>query len=202
MTTTTLHRWAGAACVALLATTPAWAVYKVVGPDGKVTYTDRPPNAAEGQATAADANGAAAGNAGLPYELRTLASRYPVTLYTTPDCAPCDAGRQLLRQRGVPFQERVSDNSAQALQAWQQRLGGNQAPALTIGSQVLTGFSPGSWNGYLDAAGYPRQSKLLPGYTPPAPQPLVPRAAPQTSAPAPAAPATPPPTPASGGFRF
>jgi len=35
--------WAAAAL--LMAAGPAWALYKVVGPDGKVTYTDRPPTA-------------------------------------------------------------------------------------------------------------------------------------------------------------
>ena len=31
------------AAAASLALTPAFALYKVVGPDGKITYTDRPP---------------------------------------------------------------------------------------------------------------------------------------------------------------
>ncbi|HEY9238447.1 MAG TPA: DUF4124 domain-containing protein, partial [Burkholderiaceae bacterium] len=43
--------------VALLAGTPAHAQYKVVGPDGKVTYTDRPPTASGGRVTSIGARG-------------------------------------------------------------------------------------------------------------------------------------------------
>ena len=35
--------------VALLSAPPAFALYKVVGPDGRVTYTDRPPAIAGGE---------------------------------------------------------------------------------------------------------------------------------------------------------
>ena len=42
-------RWSCAvACAALLAAVPAHALYKVVAPDGKVTYTDTPPPASSG----------------------------------------------------------------------------------------------------------------------------------------------------------
>jgi hypothetical protein len=36
-------RWATLLGVLVLASSPAMALYKVVGPDGKVSYTDRPP---------------------------------------------------------------------------------------------------------------------------------------------------------------
>jgi glutaredoxin len=198
-----LHRVGGAACAALLLASPAWALYKVVGPDGKVTFTDRPPTDAQGKVVPVDGTGAeVSGNAALPYELRTIASRYPVTLYTVANCGPCDEGRALLRQRGVPYQERVAGSTPADLQAWQQRLGTKDAPGLTIGGQVVRGFSASTWNDYLDAAGYPKQSKLPPTYTPPAPQPLVQAAAPapqpEQAAPAPA----PAPPPAPGGFKF
>jgi len=205
MKTTT--RWEWLACTAVLACAPAWAQYKVVGPDGKVTYTDRPPPAAEGKAVPlgrGGRDGSAGGEANLPYALRTVASRYPVTLYTTPDCAPCDQGRQLLRRRGIPFRERIAatpDDRA----AWPKVVGAPSAPALAIGSQMITGLSESTWQSYLDAAGYPRESQLPSSYVPPAPQPLVaaaPVAAPADAEPAPApapAPATPP---ASSGFRF
>jgi glutaredoxin len=200
-----LPRLAAAASAALLLCAPAWAVYKVVGPDGKVTFTDRPPTETQGKVVPLNASGAeAGGTAALPYELRTIASRFPVTLYTVPNCGPCDEGRALLRQRGVPYQERVAGGTDADVQAWLQRLGSKDAPGLTIGGQVVRGFAASTWNSYLDAAGYPRQSKLPPGYSAPAPQPLVAQA--PTPAPAPAsdaaAPAAPAPAPAPGGFKF
>ncbi|MEW6705951.1 MAG: glutaredoxin domain-containing protein [Pseudomonadota bacterium] len=203
---TTMRRWGLAACLAALGCVPAWAQYKVVGPDGKVTYTDRPPPAAESKLAPLGRNPREAGgaDAALPYALRSVASRYPVTLYTTSDCEACDRGRQLLRQRGVPFRERTANTDADRA-AWPQVVGGNQAPALSIGSQKLTGLSESAWHSYLDAAGYPRESQLPASYRPPAPQPLVAPAAaqPEPSEPAPAAEAaTAAPPPASGGFRF
>jgi glutaredoxin len=99
-----------------------------------------------------------ASTAALPFELRTVAARYPVTLYATRSCAACDAGRSLLRQRGIPYAERlVTDGDAETLQ---RLTGGRELPALTIGSQSLRGFAAEQWTAYLDAAGYPRQSRL------------------------------------------
>lgn len=198
------YRWAAAAAAALLACAPAWALYKVIGPDGKVTYTDRPPTEAQGKTVPLQRDAsAAAADAPLPFGLRAIASRFPVTLYTTPECGPCDEGRQLLRQRGIPFRERIASNDADR-EAWQRQLGELRAPVLTVGSQQLHGLSASEWNNYLDAAGYPRQSQLPANYAPPQPESLTPRVA---AAPAPAAAPEPqrapePPPPASGGFRF
>jgi hypothetical protein len=82
---------------------PAHAQFKVVGPDGKVTYTDRPPAADVGTAKPVNTRGATASDVSLPYELRQAVSAYPVTLYTMTNCAPCEAGRSWLRGRGIPY---------------------------------------------------------------------------------------------------
>ena len=197
------------ACFAL----PGHALYKVVGPDGTVTYTDRPPPAASGRPAPVGARTEApAGDAplaNLPLELRQVSTRYPVTLYTGADCAPCETGRRLLAARGVPFAERrvSSEEDAEALN---RLTGGRSIPTLMIGTQALRGFADSDWHSYLDAAGYPRESRLPRGYQQPAATPLVQRqaeaAAPQErpAAPAPAAePAPPPPAPpAPAGIRF
>ena len=148
-----------------LAVLPAQAQYKIVGPDGKVTYTDRVPGAADGKVTSINSRGgAAAADASLPLELRQPVSRFPVTLYvTTGSCDPCDTARQLLRGRGIPHTEKqvVSVEDSEAL----ERLsGGRDAPTLTIGAQTLRGFSSELWNTYLDGAGYPKESRLPRGY--------------------------------------
>ena len=136
----------------------------------------------------------------MPYELRQIANRYPVTIYTGSDCAPCGSLRNLLTSRGVPYTERtvVSNEDIAAL----QRLSGNSSlPFGTIGGQQLVGFSDAEWIQYLDAAGYPKQSQLPSNYRQPAPAPLV-AAKPVEAAPAaaPKAPARPtPPPPANDG---
>ncbi|NMM84647.1 NrdH-redoxin [Rhodococcus sp. SRB_17] len=183
--------------LATLLCTLAWAgpgqaqpVYRIVGPDGKVTFSDRAPgNDAEparaGRAGAAPEAGQATA---LPYELRQIATRFPVTLYTGADCTPCASARNLLVQRGVPFTERTVASN-EDIDALQRLSGGSSLPFGTIGGQQLTGFSDSEWTQYLDAAGYPKQSQLPPQYRRAAPTPLV--AIQRTSSPAPATAAAP-----------
>lgn len=176
-----------AACAtgALLATaTQAQQVHRIVGPDGKVTFSDRAPEDKKAQSTVlSTASGGAASNPALPTELRQIASRFPVTLYTGESCSPCQQARQLLVQRGVPFTER-SVNTNDDLDALRRLSGESALPFGTIGRQQLKGFSDAEWTQYLDAAGYPAQSRLPRGYTQPAATPLAPtKAPPAASAP-------------------
>ncbi len=139
--------------------------YKVIGADGRVTYTDRP-TPGEGRITPVVAVTGAIGATGapLPIELRQPVARYPVTLHLAEvDCQPCVAARQLLRQRGVPYSERLVTSADDAL-ALERLSGGRELPTLTIGSQILRGLAPEVWMSYLDAAGYPRESRLPVGY--------------------------------------
>ncbi len=198
-----------AALLLLAAALPAQAMYKVVHPDGSVTYTDRPPATGNARVTPLGRNAEPAPPApALPLELRQTMERFPVTLYSSTDCAPCDNGRRLLQARGVPYTERsvASDDDTLALE---RLVGGRTVPALTIGRQALRGLSEADWNSYLDAAGYPRQSRLPTNWQAPAATPLVQRAAPAApatppAAAAPAAPAAPeaPPAPVPGTLRF
>jgi glutaredoxin len=160
---------------ACLAAGPSFALYKVVGPDGRITYTDRPPSASQGRVSPLGGRAAAEAEPALPAELREAASRYPVTLYSIAgNCEPCDAARALLRKRGVPYAERQVV-SAEDGDAFQKLTGGRDAPVLGIGSQQLRGLTPDTWNAYLDSAGYPRESKLPPGYAFASPTPLTER---------------------------
>jgi glutaredoxin len=185
----------------------AQPVYRSVGPDGRVTYSDKPPPAAKA-VTPAAAEGA--GTAALPYELRQVANRYPVTLYTGDNCVPCGSGRAYLASRGIPFSEKTV-TTPEDQEALQRLSGGNGLPLLTIGAQQLKGFSDAEWGQFLDAAGYPRSSQLPSGYRAPAATPLVvlqrpaeSAAAPEAAASAPAArPAPAPRAPANpAGIRF
>jgi glutaredoxin len=194
----------------------ALAQYKVVGPDGSVTYTDRPPADARlavtpmGRTPGAAAAATTASN--LPAEMRQVSQRYPVTLYTSAECPACDTGRQWLAQRGVPYRERLiaTEQDAQALN---DLVGGRTVPALTIGAQPVRGFSETDWAAYLDAAGYPRDNKLPKTWRPPTPTTLVeppprpavvaePRTAPRQAAPPPAPAPVPPAASGPGGVRF
>lgn len=179
------------AAVGLCAALPAAAqgVYRIVGPDGRVTFSDQPPPANGASAGArsnpsASAGGAATGPA-LPFELRQVATRYPVVLYTGNDCAPCNSGRNLLNARGIPYTEKTVTTADDA-EALKRLTGEVSLPFLTIGAQRLRGFSDTEWTQFLNAAGYPAQSALPPGYRRAAATPMV-----STSAAAPAAGAQP-----------
>lgn len=182
-----------------LAAAGAQAQYKVVGPDGRVTYTDRPPADAQ-NAQPLELRGSSVPTATLPAELRAAVQRFPVTLYAGPQCAPCDAGRDLLRARGVPFAEKRVESNADVA-ALQALSGARSLPTLAIGGQRLQGLVAASWHSYLDAAGYPKAAKLPANYQAPAATPLAPPPAPKAQ-PAAEPQAQPVPEPKPGSIRF
>ncbi len=183
---------------ALLSVTAAVAQYKVVAPDGRVTYTDRPGDAPTGSKISrvgrddVDVAAAPASLASLPLALRQAVARFPVTLYASADCAPCDRGRQLLQQRGIPYVERRVQNDDD-LAALERLAGARTVPVLAVGSQLSRGWLESEWVGNLDLAGYPAQSQLPRGWQPAPPAPLAPRPESAPSAAAAPAPAAAPP---------
>lgn len=190
----------------------AQAVYRIVGPDGKVTFSDKPPaNATKAVGIEAAATTTESSSPALPYELRQAVAKYPVTLYSAKDCAPCDSGRSLLRARGVPFSEKtISTNDD--IESLQRLAGATSLPLLTVGGQQIKGYSDQEWMQYLSAAGYPEKSKMPANYRNPVPTPLV-TAQTAASPVAPAAskannaspplPAPPPPNPGNpAGIQF
>lgn len=191
-------------------------VYRIVGPDGKVSFSDRAPSPDAAPTAAARPGSAPQASSGttaaLPYALRQIATRFPVTLYTGSDCAPCVSARNMLIGRGIPFTERTVASN-EDLTALERLSGGTSLPFGTIGGQQLSGFSNSEWSQYLDAAGYAKQSQLPLGYQRPAATPLaavqkaVPAAAKIEAPPAAEAPQAPAassgPTPSNpAGIRF
>jgi len=162
--------------LALLAAGAAHAqLYKWVGPDGKVTYSDVPPPktaAKVEQKNIGSAAGGAPSSAGLPYEVAQAMNNFPVTLYTGDKCDPCNSGRSYLKQRGIPFSEKtVTDNDD--LARMKQLTGESRLPVLTVGRNKQTGFEPGSWGTALTAAGYPQTSQLPKNWQQPAAEPAA-----------------------------
>ena len=180
-------------------------MYRWVDADGKVTYGDMPPTVAKSKKVPL----ASSDNSGvsLNFALTQAVNNFPVTIYTSLDCASCDEGRALLKMRGIPFTEKTVRNNAD-LEQVKQAGGSTRFPFLTIGRHFQTGFEPASWNAELTVAGYPEKSQLPSNYQYPAALP---------AAPTPPAPPTvdvqpeshqaaePPPQPAQGaipGFQF
>lgn len=184
-----------AAAALLLAAWPAQALFKIVNPDGTVTYSDRPPPSQQGRAQPLNTRTAPAPEAALPLALREAAQRYPVTLYVGNDCAACEQARSFLRERGVPHAERLVSTRAES-ELMGRTLGGSELPSVTIGTQAIRGFAADEWRDYLDAAGYPGESVLPRSYRHAPATPLIPPArvaGSAAAASAPAAPEVPPP---------
>ena len=198
--------------------TSAQPVYRSIGSDGKVTFSDKPPRTTadpspgdagdasrtNGGETARNASNASnASNtslAALPYTLRQVVSKFPVTLYTGDNCQPCDAGRALLQRRGIPYSERTitSNDDFAAL----QHLGMDaNLPILTLGNQHTKGFSEAEWMLNLNAAGYPPSSMLPSNYHYARPSPLAPVVTTTEKPHAAPAEATPTPAPPPPGMR-
>ncbi len=175
----------------LLAAPSAHALFKVIGADGRVTYTDRLPTASEGKVMPVDSDTGRTSDPSLPYALRQVASRFPVMLYTMKDCGDaCAMARALLAKRGVPYNERMAETTEDR-EAWSRLVGGIEAPVLKVGEQMLRGFAPLAWDETLDVAGYPRLSLLPANYSRAPALPLTERRAepPPRPAPVPTAPA-------------
>jgi glutaredoxin len=206
----TLALFTSVMLMATLSAAQAQTIYRIVGADGKVTFSDKPPLSADQGKVATTGAGAAAANGGnLPFELRQVVGKYPVTLYTSADCAPCSAGRALLSSRGVPFSERTVATAEDAA-SLQRITGENSLPVLTVGAQRIKGFSDVEWSQYLDAAGYPKSSLLPASYRNAPASPLVavqkpadPKPEPKPPEPAPAVAPPPGPSPSNpAGITF
>lgn len=198
-------KFIAAQAVILLAAGHLYAqqVYKSVDKNGRVTYSEVPP-------APGSENKLAAGSApstSLPYALQQVVSRYPVTLYTSADCAPCITARLMLTQRGVPFTERTISTN-EDIEAYKKLNGDTSLPLATIASQQLKGYEETEWTKYLDAAGYPKSSTLPRNYRQAEPVSLTPKkvaekdAAAEKPAPAKQNPASQEPTNNPAGIRF
>jgi glutaredoxin len=144
-------------------------VYRWTDDQGRVHVSDVPPPASAKDVKKIDVRTSPAPAAAAeskssqqePYALQRAQSKYPVTLYTIPNCEGCNAARTLLNARGVPFKE-VSLTEAGQMDEFKKAVGGNTVPAMIVGSTVQKGFEEGAYQSLLDAAGYPVTGVLPP----------------------------------------
>jgi glutaredoxin len=137
-------------------------VYRWTDDQGRVHITDTPPPASAkgvkrsdgGGTTPAPAEATKESSGQEPFSLRQARAKYPVTLYTVPNCEGCNQARRLLNARGIPFKENSLTDAAQ-MDEFKQAVGGNTVPAMIVGSTVQKGFEEGAYHALLDAAGYP-----------------------------------------------
>ena len=171
-------------CVLILPLCLASAVqaqlYKSVGPDGKVTYSDTPPHAnqkiieTKSMAVSQDV-------ANFPYELKLAASKNPVVVYTTSNCKPCNDGQKFLKSAGIPFSEKTVTSNADS-EKLKQISGDLQLPLMTIGSKKFQGYNHDDWQAAINSAGYPDSNRLPATYVYPTAESAVPVSKPDPAA--------------------
>lgn len=178
-----MKNWSCLLLTLLFATSAQAQMYKWVGADGKVTYSDTPPPGSAKHVEEKALGGDSTTNPALPFELSRAVKTYPVTLYTTKKCEPCEQGRSMLQQRGIPYTEKTV-NTNEELAKFRSLSDKPQFPLLTVGSQKQQGFQSIEWDAMLTAASYPATSILPKDYKNPAPQSIAPKPAVQEKTPA------------------
>lgn len=144
-------------------TAGAQQMYRWVDKNGKINYTQDPPpkDAAKSvQQRRLNSSGPAEGSQQIPFAVRQAMDNFPVTLYTSPECAQgCKEAKDLLARRGVPYRE-VSIADQASSDTLKKVTGDTRVPAMQVGRALEKGFEEGAYNAALDLAGYPRTSQF------------------------------------------
>ena len=133
-------------------------LYRWTDESGKVHYTDAPPPASAASVeTKKSVRTTGAAPAPLQsYALQQAVKSFPVTVYTSKDCGdPCKRGLAQLKQRGVPYAEKVVVNKSE-VDELVKLAGSARVPVMTVGVVVQKDYDERSWNDALDSAGYPK----------------------------------------------
>lgn len=138
------------------APTQAQKLYKWVGPDGKVSYQDRPPAADAGTVQEKNLSSSRSRDASEPAGAAQVARQFPVVLYSVTNCGSCDDARAYLKQRGVPFNEMNVGNNPALQKKMIEKVGQLSVPTITVGGKVMSGYIQSLLAGELDQAGYPK----------------------------------------------
>ena len=147
---------------AIVATPAVAELYKWIGADGKINYSDTPPPANAKKVEKKRLNDRVSEGDGVDFATRNAAKKYPVVLFAT-DCGdPCNQARALLAKRGVPHSEKNPEKNLADGQELKKLTGTLEVPDLQVGKdKPIKGFNDAAWNAALDAAGYPKSAAPL-----------------------------------------
>lgn len=123
------------------------AIFKVVGADGKVSYTDKDPQAATGKIEKLKMQT----YSGAPSVSSYNGSVRKVTLLSAPWCGVCRQAKAYMNSRKIAFEEWDIDRSEYA-RSKMQELGAKGVPVILMGKQKMIGFSPAGLDDMLKTA--------------------------------------------------
>ncbi len=147
--------------LSLISTSAVAELYKWIGKDGKVNYSDTPPPADAKRVEKKRLNDRVSEGDGLGFASQNAMKKYPVFLFAT-DCGdPCDKGKALLAKRGVPHTLKNPEKNIVDGNELKKLVGALEVPALQVGKNGIKGFNESAWHAALDAAGYPRSAAPL-----------------------------------------
>lgn len=130
-------------------------LYKWVDSQGRISYHDQPPP--EGAGYRVEEKVLGTGNKHKEDDtLAKVVEKYPVILYSVPDCGSCDLARLYLQKRKVPFTEQNLNTNPELQQTLKKKIGSLSAPTIMIGEKVMKGYVESVLEGELDGVGYPK----------------------------------------------
>lgn len=110
-------------------------VYKIIGADGRVSYTDKEPAPAEkSEKLKLQVYG------GAPSVTPSKGSVKRVTILSAQWCGVCTRAKAYMKSRNIDFEEWDVDKSDYA-RAKMNELGAKGVPVILVGSRKMTGFS-------------------------------------------------------------
>jgi glutaredoxin len=132
-------------------------LYKWVDSQGHISYHDQPPPEGAGYRVEEKVLGTGTGTKHKEDDtLAKVVEKFPVVLYSVPECGSCDLARFYLQKRKVPFTEQNLDNNPELQQTLKKKIGSLSAPTIMIGEKVMKGYVESVMAGELDEVGYPK----------------------------------------------
>lgn len=152
--------------VVVAATAHAETLYKVVGPDGRITYTDRPP--ADGKSTTTlrivDAPSSPLPPSVLKYQaelqksmqnrlaqMKKMDSSDTPVFFSASWCGYCKQAKAYLQSRGISHQE-IDIDTPDGGRAFFEAGGRQGVPLIIAGGKRQQGFSAGSYDSFFGAS--------------------------------------------------
>ena len=130
-------------------------LYKWVDSQGRISYHDQPPP--EGAGYRVEEKVLGTGNKHKEDDtLAKVVEKFPIVLYSVPDCGSCDLARFYLQKRKVPFTEQNLNADPELQQTLKKKIGSLSAPTIMIGEKVMKGYVESVLEGELDGVGYPK----------------------------------------------